>query len=147
MSERPSSVKKSISHYPGTVNTKSAFFRTSATFPYHSKRYFSYLRRAPYQDNRCTSLGDGGAGGRAPADATPATPKRLLLNKTIPNSQILKQDTVQDMQLTSEVSANRYALAPAECAPACSAEGIATSEKEKSHSCELAWLFSTTRKS
>ena len=41
------------------------------------------------------------------------------------------------MQLTSEDSADRYAAAPAECAPACSADGIVSSEKEKSHSFEL----------
>ena len=46
------------------------------------------------------------------------------------------------MKLTSEDSANKYALAPAECAPACSAEDIARLEKEKSHSFELVLALS-----
>ena len=41
------------------------------------------------------------------------------------------------MQPKSEDSADKYALAPADCAPACSAEGIDSYKKEKSHSFEL----------
>lgn len=49
---------------------------------------------------------------------------------------------VRGVQLTFEESADRYAAAPAEVTPACSVGGNDSSEKEKSHSCELAWLFS-----
>ena len=52
---------------------------------------------------------------------------------------------VRDIQLTFEESANDYAVAPAECAPACSADDNARLEKEKSHSFELAWLFSPVK--
>lgn len=124
---------------------KSAFFRTSNMFFHTYKRYFSYLisylRRGPYQDKRSTSLGDVGAGGRASANATPATPARLLANRSISHDQIVKHDPVRDMQLTSEDSADRYAAAPAECAPACSAGDNVSSEKEKSHSFELTLAF------
>ena len=119
---------------------QSTFFRTSNMFFHTYKRYFSYLlsylRRPPYQDKRWTSLGDVGAGGELP-QTPPATPVRLLANRSIPHSQIVKQDTVPDMQLPFEVRADRYAAAPAECAPACSAVGIDSHKKEKSHSFEL----------
>ena len=82
-------------------------------------------------------VGGVGVGGRAPADATPTTPARLLLNRSIPHSQIVKQDTVRGVQLTSEARVHYYAVAPAECAPACSADGNARLKKEKSHSFEL----------
>ena len=48
-----------------------------------------------------------------------------------------EKSAVRDIQLTFEESADRYAVAPAECAPACSADGNDSYKKEKSHSCEL----------
>lgn len=56
-----------------------------------------------------------------------------------------EKSAVRGVQLPFEESADKYAVAPAECAPACSAGGIDSYKKEKSHSFELAWLFSITR--
>lgn len=69
---------------------KSAFFQTSATFLYLQKILLSYLRRAPYQDNRCTSCRRRWSRGRAPANATLQPPFAFWLNRTIPHSQIVK---------------------------------------------------------
>ena len=82
-------------------------------------------------------VGGVGVGGRAPADATPTTPARLLLNRSTNAMPDSEARLVRDIQIAFEVSADRYAVAPAECAPACSADGNDSYKKEKSHSFEL----------
>lgn len=48
-----------------------------------------------------------------------------------------EESAVRNIQIPFEVSADRYADAPTGCAPACSAVGIDSHKKEKSHSFEL----------
>ena len=105
---------------------------------FQDKRYFHHTYDVDYiKINSPRLIGDGGAGGRASAYATPATPKRLLLNRSTNAMPGSEARLVRDIQIAFEVSADRYAAAPTGCAPACSAVGIISCEKEKSHSCEL----------
>ena len=81
-------------------------------------------------------------GGELPQTPPLQPPHASLLNRSTNAMPGSEARLVRDIQLPFEESANRYALAPAGCAPSCSAEDNARLEKEKSHSFELAWLFS-----